>query len=84
MRATRRDRGGRLRGNFSAPTGAEVCGPCFTPDGTTFFVSVQHPGDDDGSTFDKPTTRWPDFDAKMPPRPAVVAVRRSDGGKIGA
>jgi secreted PhoX family phosphatase len=68
---------------FRAPTGAEVCGPCFTPDGKTFFVSVQHPGDDVGSTFDNPSTRWPDFEKQMPPRPAVVAIWREDGGKIG-
>ncbi len=65
-----------------APIGAEVCGPCFTPDNTTFFCAIQHPGE--GSTYAHPTTRWPDFRADQPPRPAVVAVTREDGGVIGS
>lgn len=72
---------------FRCPVGAEMCGPCVTPDTETFFVAVQHPGqsDDDAvSTFENPSTRWPDFDWNTPPRPAVVAITRKGGGKIGA
>jgi secreted PhoX family phosphatase len=87
---------GELRGLsklfYRAPVGAEVCGPCVTPDGTTLFIAVQHPGTDGvrdwkpfgrASTFDDPATRWPDFSPAMPPRPAVVAIRRKGGGGIG-
>jgi secreted PhoX family phosphatase len=76
---------------FRCPVGAEMCGPCFTPDGETLFLAVQHPATDGvkewkafgrESTFDDPATRWPDFKPGMPPRPSVVAVRKKGGGKI--
>jgi secreted PhoX family phosphatase len=64
------------------PHQAELCGPCFTPDNKTFFCAVQHPGEK--GTFDKPTTRWPDFNDNMPPRPSLLTVTKKDGGVIGS
>jgi uncharacterized protein len=74
---------GATRCFFNGPSGSEICGPCFTPDGRTLFLAVQHPGDDKGSTFESPSTRWPDFKGDMPPRSSVLAITRSDGGEIG-
>jgi secreted PhoX family phosphatase len=84
------DTEGEARGTaqcfFQVPRGAEMCGPCFTPDLETMFVAVQHPGEteDDGPvrTFEAPGTRWPDFEATTPPRPSIVAITRKGGGKI--
>ncbi|MBK6505024.1 MAG: hypothetical protein IPG02_04995 [Ignavibacteria bacterium] len=49
-----------------------MCGGNFTPDGSTMFLSIQHPGEN-SLTLDNPTSRWPDFGEDIP-RPAVVAI----------
>ena len=77
---------------FRAPVGAELCGPMFTPDDKTLFLSVQHPGADGvkdfkgfekPSTYEEPATRWPDFNPSLPVRPSVVVITKKDGGRIG-
>ena len=77
---------------FRVPVGAELCGPCFTPDDETLFLAVQHPATDGvahyapfgrNSTFEDPATRWPDFQSGMPPRPSIVVVTKTGGGKVG-
>lgn len=77
---------GTSRCFFQVPRGAEMCGPVFTPDMETMFLAVQHPGETVSgghrATFEQPSTRWPDFDEGMPPRPSILAVTRKGGGKI--
>jgi len=73
---------GASRAFYRAPIGAEVCGPCFTPDGQSLFLAIQHPGDGELASYDSPETRWPDFKELVPPRPAVVVIRKNGGTKL--
>lgn len=57
----------------SAPKEAEMTGPCFTPDETTLFLAVQHPGEET-KDINNPTSMWPHRKGDTIPRPAVVAI----------
>ena len=70
---------GALQQLMSGPTGAEICGCEFTPDGTTLFLTIQHPGS--GGTVDAPVSHWPDG-GDLPARAALIAVRREDGDPV--
>ena len=59
----------------SAPNDAEFTGPCFSPDGKTLFLSVQHPGETSPSVKEL-TSRWPGGGNTIP-RPAVVTISGS-------
>ena len=74
----------RTRQFYRTPLGAELCGPELNTDDTAYFAAVQHPGDTEGSTFDGPSTRWPDFQPDMPPRPSVQVIVRKGGGMVGS
>jgi hypothetical protein len=73
---------GHLKQFLTVPFGAETCGPFITADHRTVFVAVQHPGETDGSTFDAPSSTWPD---KLPtggyPRPSVACVYKAKGSR---
>lgn len=68
---------GRPRLIYRPPIGAECCGPAFTADGSTMFVSIQHPGETSPSLA-QTRSHWPDG-AGAVPRPAVIALRRRGG-----
>ncbi len=77
---------GEIRRFLTGPWGQEITGVISTPDGTTMFVNVQHPGghataeqfaaNDFGSGF-------PDYNGTVP-RSATLVITRDDGGVIGA
>jgi len=79
---------GDVRRFLTGPVNAEITSPCFTPDGRTLFVDIQHPGEPRGERSDPAAPRalsnWPDFHPHGRPRSATVAIRRRDGGLIGS
>ena len=64
----------------SGPVECELTGPAWTPDGTTMFLSVQHPGEESPS-LDKLTSHWPNLQGDPMPRPGVVAITGFPGWK---
>ncbi|MFF0227882.1 PhoX family protein [Streptomyces sp. NPDC004629] len=78
--ATKGDRRGELKQFLTMPNGAETCGPIIQE--RRVLVAVQHPGEVDGASVEKPASAWPDGAGKIV-RPAVVAVWRADGCDIG-
>ena len=56
----------------SAPTGAELTGPTFSPDGRTLFLCVQHPGENSPSA-DALSSHWPDGGTALP-KPGVICI----------
>ncbi|HEY3004453.1 MAG TPA: alkaline phosphatase PhoX, partial [Kribbellaceae bacterium] len=72
---------GRVKQFLSVPFGSEACGPLISDDDRTVFVAVQHPGETDDATFEKPTSTWPHTDAF--PRPSIACVWRPDGKPAG-
>ncbi|TXS30626.1 PhoX family protein [Streptomyces sp. ms191] len=78
--ATRGERRGELKQFLTVPSGAETCGPIIQD--RRVVVAVQHPGEIDGASVEKPASVWPDGPGRIV-RPAVVAVWRKDGGDIG-
>lgn len=55
----------------SGPMDSEFTGPCFSKDGRTLFLSVQHPGE--LSKTGMITSHWPDGGSSTP-KPSVIAI----------
>ena len=78
---------GEVKRFLTGPNMCEITGLSFTPDGTTLFINIQHPGESPSDRGDpaQPTqySRWPGNDPKVRPRSATLAIRRIDGGVLG-
>jgi len=77
---------GEIRRFLTGPWRQEITGVIATPDRTTMFVNVQHPGaqatreEFAGGTFG---SGFPDYNGTVP-RSATLVITRDDGGVIGA
>ncbi len=76
---------GEVRRFLTGPVNCEITGVALTPDGTTMFINVQHPGETPSDRSDPAEpgkfSKWPTGGR---PRSATVVIRRVDGGVIGA
>ncbi len=78
---------GEVRRFLVGPRNCEITGLTQTPDGGTFFLNIQHPGEVPDARADPANpdrfSRWPDGRAGARPRSATIVIQRSDGGPIG-
>lgn len=77
--ATQGSEKGQVKQFLSSVVGCETAGLFISQDDRTLFVTIQHPAE--GSTFAAPTSRFPDYNTN-PPRPSVVAIRKTSGSPI--
>lgn len=80
-------RTGEIRRFLTGPIGQEITGVITTPDQTTMFVNVQHPGATttaDAFAAGDFNSHWPDGGESSIPRSATLVITREDGGVIGA
>lgn len=68
---------------YGAPRAAGIGGALPTPEGDALIVAVRTPGAEPGASFDRPATRWPQFEARTPPRGGVLVITRNAGGVVG-
>lgn len=78
----------QVRRFLTGPNGCEITGITATPDGTTLFVNIQHPGETASERSNpaapQAVSAWPDGPAGGRPRSATIAIRRADGGAVGS
>ncbi|ENO80490.1 PhoX family protein [Thauera sp. 63] len=90
---------GEIKRFLVGPSGCEITGLTFTPDGKTMFINVQHPGEASGHpnsptptagmSMDQYISQNPLAFSQWPeasggrPRSATVVVTKKDGGIIG-
>ena len=78
----------RTRRFLVGPRQCEITGCFSTPDETTLFVGIQHPGEIPTGLANTGDPRrystWPDGDLGSRPRSALLAITKDDGGEIGS
>ena len=76
---------GSIKRFLTGPNGSEITGCVVTPDRSTLFVNIQHPGETSDSGGARANSAWPDGSepGSARPRSAIVAVRQRNGGAVG-
>ncbi len=74
------DNQAEIRRFFVGPNGCEVTGVAYSPDNTSIFFNIQHPGNWPYTTDAAAVT--PDG-TTVRPRASTVVIQKTDGGKIG-
>jgi secreted PhoX family phosphatase len=76
---------GQIKRFLTGPSGCEITGCVVTPDRSTLFVNIQHPGETSDAGGGMTTSAWPDggLAGSARPRSATLAIWRRDGGAVG-
>ncbi|WP_421994326.1 PhoX family protein [Roseococcus sp.] len=69
------DRG--VRPIYGAARAAGIGGAAVSPDGRVIFTLARRPGAERGASFERPSTRWPEFEPGVPPRSALLSLERA-------